>query len=171
MIDKPVDLKLIAIDRPGLGASDAHPTKTLSSWVADIRELIGAARHLKHSTAVGFSQSAPFTFALAEAGVVEAIAIVSGQDDLTHPEIRPLLQPDVAQMIAAIEQDAAAFEQHFSQIATAAGLWQLIIEMSAECDPALNHEPRCTSRGALDSCKALRLSFYRELQRFASNRN
>ncbi|WP_199296799.1 alpha/beta hydrolase [Leptolyngbya sp. FACHB-711] len=129
-------LKLIAIDRPGLGASDAHPTKTLSSWVSDIQELI-EAHHLMNVTAVGFSQGAPFAFALAGAGLVEAIAIVSGQDELTHPQIRPLLHSDVSRMIAEIEQDAAAFEQYFSQIATPEGLWHLIIEMSAACDRSL----------------------------------
>lgn len=62
---------------------------------------------------------------------------MSGQNELSHPSIRLLLHPDVAQMIAVVEQDAAAFEQHFSQIATWDGLWQLIMNMSAECDRAL----------------------------------
>jgi pimeloyl-ACP methyl ester carboxylesterase len=129
-------LRLLAIDRPGLGLSDPHPNKTLSSWVDDVRELINI-RNLHPILAVGFSQGAPFTFALAEARLVEAIAIVSGQDELSHPSSRPLLHPDVAQMVAAVEQDAVAFEQHFSQIATWKGLWQLIVNISAECDRAL----------------------------------
>jgi len=129
-------LRLIAIDRPGLGKSEPHPSKTLSSWSADVWELI-QNNHLRNIFAVGFSQGAPFAFALAAQGLVEAIAIVSGQDELSHPSIRPLLHPDVAQMIAAVEQDAAAFEQHFSQIATWDGLWQLIMNMSAERDRAL----------------------------------
>ncbi|HEY9644485.1 MAG TPA: alpha/beta fold hydrolase [Coleofasciculaceae cyanobacterium] len=129
-------LRLMAIDRPGLGLSDPHPDKTLSSWVDDVRELIDA-KHLHPVLAVGFSQGAPFAFALAEAGLVEAIAIVSGQDELSHPRLKPLLHPDVANMIAAVQQDPVAFEQQFSQMATADGLWQLIINMSAECDRAL----------------------------------
>lgn len=129
-------LRLLAIDRPGLGLSDLHLNKTLSSWVDDVRELIHI-RNLHPVLAVGFSQGAPFAFALAEAGLVEAIAIVSGQDELSHPSIKPLLHPDVAQMIAAVEQDAATFEQHFSEMATWEGLWQLIINMSAERDRTL----------------------------------
>ncbi len=62
---------------------------------------------------------------------------MSGQDELSHPSIKPLLHPDVAQMIAAVEQDAATFEQHFAQIATWEELWQLIINMSAERDRTL----------------------------------
>ena len=59
-----LDLRLIAFDRPGLGCSDAHPDKTLSSWVDDIEQLI-LARVLGNATAVGFSQGAPFALALA----------------------------------------------------------------------------------------------------------
>lgn len=129
-------LRLIAIDRPGLGLSHPHPSKTLASWVEDVRELM-LVQQLHSVLAVGFSQGAPFAFSLAAAGLVEAIAIVSGQDELSHPSIKPLLPPDLAQMIAAVEQDAAAFQQHFCQTATWEGLWQLIMAMSAEPDRAL----------------------------------
>lgn len=129
-------LKLIAIDRPGLGLSDAHANKTLSSWVDDTREFI-QSQNLQNVLAVGFSQGAPFALALAGCNLVKAIAIVSGQDELTHPRLKPLLHPDVAGMIAAVQQDAVGFEQHFSQMATWEGLWQLIIGMSAECDRTL----------------------------------
>lgn len=126
-------LKLIAIDRPGLGLSTPHPNKTLSSWVDDTQEFI-QAHHLHDVLAVGFSQGAPFAFALAERSLVKAIAIVSGQDELSNPSLQPLLHPDVARMIAAVQQDAVEFERQFAQMATADGLWQLIMSMSAECD-------------------------------------
>ncbi|BAY07799.1 putative alpha/beta hydrolase [Calothrix sp. NIES-2098] len=129
-------LKLLAIDRPGLGLSDAHPHKTLSSWVDDTRELI-QCHNLDNVLAVGFSQGAPFAFALAGESLVKAIAIVSGQDELIHPHIKPLLHPDVAGMIAAVQQDPVEFEQQFSQMATPEGLWRLIIGMSGECDRRL----------------------------------
>jgi hypothetical protein len=51
------------------------------------------------------------------------MSIVSGQDELTYPRLLPLLHPDVKGMIAAIQQDPVGFEQHFSQMATADGLW------------------------------------------------
>lgn len=118
--------KLIAIDRPGLGLSDPHPNKTLSYWVDDMREFLGI-QNLDNVLAVGFSQGAPFAFALAGQGGVKALAIVLGQDELTYPRLLRLLYADVKGMIAAIQQDPVGFEQHFSQMATADGLWQLII--------------------------------------------
>jgi pimeloyl-ACP methyl ester carboxylesterase len=129
-------LRLIAIDRPGLGLSTPHPNKTLSSWADDTQELI-QAHNLDNVLAVGFSQGAPFALTLAGCRLVKAIAIVSGQDELSHPRLQPLLHPDVAKMVTAIGQDAVEFERQFAQIATADGLWQLIINMSAECDRSL----------------------------------
>lgn len=129
-------LRLIAFDRPGLGRSDPHPTKTLDSWVADVREWMAAQQCLR-GLAVGFSQGAPFAFALAAAGLVQAIAIVSGQDELSHAAVRSGLNPEVAGMVAVVQQDPVGFAQQFDQMATAEGLWQLILGMSADCDRAL----------------------------------
>ncbi|MBE9106150.1 alpha/beta fold hydrolase [Nostoc cf. edaphicum LEGE 07299] len=58
-------LKLIVIDRPGLGLSDPHPNKTFYSWVDDTQELI-EANDLHNVLVIGFSQGALFGFALAE---------------------------------------------------------------------------------------------------------
>ncbi|MBW4566317.1 MAG: alpha/beta hydrolase [Mojavia pulchra JT2-VF2] len=129
-------LKLIAPDRPGVGLSDPHPNKTLSSWVDDTQEFI-QANHLDNVLCVGFSQGAPFAFALAECNLVIALAIVSGQDELAHPRLKPLLHPDVERMITAVQLNPVEFEQHFAQMATPDGMWQLIISMSAECDRVL----------------------------------
>lgn len=129
-------LRMLALDRPGLGRSDPHPEKTLRSWVDDVGELVRAAG-LESPLAVGFSQGAPFALALAGPPLVRAVAVVSGQDQLGHPRIRPLLHPEVAGMVEAAERDPAGFERHFAGFATARGLWELILGMSSERDLAL----------------------------------
>ncbi|MDZ8183526.1 MAG: alpha/beta hydrolase [Nostoc sp. ChiSLP02] len=134
-------LKLIAIDRPGVGLSDPHPNKTLFSWVDDTQEFI-QANHLNNVLCVGFSQGAPFALALAGRNLVKAIAIVSGQDELTYERLKPLLHPDVERMICAVQQDPIKFEQHFAQMATPEGMWQLIIGMSSECDRILYEDDK-----------------------------
>jgi pimeloyl-ACP methyl ester carboxylesterase len=129
-------VRLLAIDRPGLGASSPHPEKTFASWVDDTHQLL-TAKGLRDVTAVGFSQGAPFALALAGRGLVKAVAIVSGQDDLAHPRMAPLLHPEVAGMVRSARQDPAGFEQAFARMATPDGLWQLIVGMSGERDRAL----------------------------------
>lgn len=96
--------------------------------------------------AVGFSQGAFFALALGEHHLVQAIALVSRQDELSQPALKPLLHPDVAGMIAAVQQKPVEFEQHFAEIATAEGLWQLILGMSGTGDRALHEsEPFSTA--------------------------
>jgi pimeloyl-ACP methyl ester carboxylesterase len=129
-------LRLLAIDRPGLGGSDPDPGKTLRSWAADVRALI-AAQRLAEVTAVGFSQGAPFALTLAGHGLVRAVAIVSGQDDLAHPRLAPLLPAEVAAMVATARDDPAGFERRFARAATAEGLWQLVLSMSGARDRGL----------------------------------
>ncbi|MCL6526153.1 MAG: alpha/beta hydrolase [Thermaceae bacterium] len=129
-------LRLIVIDRPGLGGSDPHPQKTLTSWAEDISEVI-EARQLREVTAVGFSQGAPFALALAARGLVGAGALVSGQDELAHPSLKPLLHPEVASLVEAAQADAEGLEQRFTQMATAEGFWQLVVGMSGQHDRAV----------------------------------
>jgi pimeloyl-ACP methyl ester carboxylesterase len=129
-------MRLLAVDRPGLGRSDPHPAKTLRSWVEDVRALVRDGG-LRDPLAVGFSQGAPFAFALAGAGVVRALAVVSGQDQLSHPRLRPLLHHDVAGMLDAARQDPEEFERWFAGMATPEGLWSLVLGMSGERDRAL----------------------------------
>lgn len=86
---------------------------------------------------MGFSQGAPFALALAGHGWVKAVAIVSGQDELAHPQMVPLLHPDVAGMVRAVQEDPAGFEHSFSRMATPEGMWQLIIGMSSQRDRAI----------------------------------
>jgi pimeloyl-ACP methyl ester carboxylesterase len=132
----PLGLRLISMDRPGLGRSDPHPDKTLASWVGDVRELI-RAQGLHDPLCVAFSQGAPFGFALAGAGLVRALAVVAGQDQLDHPRLRPLLHPDVAGLLAAVQADPAGFQRHVAGMATAEWLWTLIVETSDARDAEL----------------------------------
>ena len=135
-----LNLRLIAIDRPGLGASDPHLDKTFATWTEDMRNLV-SANAITSALAVGFSQGAPFALALASAGLVDAVAVVSGQDELSHPDLMLKLQPDVAGLIGGVQQDPNMFEAYFAQMLNEEGLWKMIIGMSAERDKALYLQP------------------------------
>lgn len=143
--------QLVAVDRPGLGGSDPDPGKTLASVAADIAALV-AAEGLSRPVAVGFSQSAPFALALAAAGIVERVALVSGQDDFGDPDIAARLDPQVGGMVAAARADPAGFEAQVAATATADWLWSMIAAMSGAADRAVYEAPEFALRyrAALD---------------------
>lgn len=135
-----LDLRLIAIDRPGLGLSAHDRNKSLATWAADVEKLLKFIS-AQEAYAVGFSQGAPFALALAARGLVSAAAIVSGQDQLYHSSMRPLLIPDVRQMLNTIEQDPDGFEQHVVETFTLEQMWNMVVGMNGERDREVYESP------------------------------
>ncbi|MDT9682423.1 alpha/beta hydrolase [Streptomyces sp. TRM76323] len=133
-------VRLISVDRPGLGTSDPAPGRTLSGWAADIRHLIHE-RALRAPSAVGFSQGAPFALALAANGLVDAVAVVSGSDELAHPRFARSLDPQVKNMVDAVAADPGAAEASFAGFGSADTLWDLIVTTSSEPDRTVYTDP------------------------------
>jgi pimeloyl-ACP methyl ester carboxylesterase len=133
-------VRLIGVERPGLGASSPRPGRTLNDWAEDIQHLASALA-LPGFSIVAFSQGAPFALACAAAGLPQAVALVSGQDDFTAPETAALLHPDVAGMVQRVAADTAGFEATFAGMANADILWKLITGHSADVDLALYTTP------------------------------
>jgi pimeloyl-ACP methyl ester carboxylesterase len=102
-------VRLISVDRPGLGASTPKPGRTLNDMVTDVRHLASALA-LPGFSIVAFSQGAPFGLACAAAGLPQAVAVVSGQDDFNAPDTAALLHPDVEGMVRRVGEDPAGFE-------------------------------------------------------------
>lgn len=127
-------LRLLALDRPGLGRSSPDPGKTYASWVADVRRLVDAL-DLGSVLGVGFSQGAPFAVALAGAGLLDAVALVAGQDDLRAQ--RHLLVPEVAGMLDAVDADPDGFEREIARVADTDWLWGVILATAAPVDRGL----------------------------------
>ncbi|RKH85091.1 alpha/beta hydrolase [Corallococcus sp. AB045] len=137
-------VRLLCVDRAGLGLSQPDPLKDFSRWTADVAAVMEALG-LSRPAVVGFSQGAPFAVALAGAGRVSAMALVAGQDELAYPATRALLPPEVAGMVAAIESDRAGFEAGFAARADADGMWALVDGMSGPEDRARYREPAFAS--------------------------
>jgi pimeloyl-ACP methyl ester carboxylesterase len=144
-------VRLVSVDRPGLGASDPAPGRTLSSWATDLRHLI-QDRALHAPSVVGFSQGAPFALALAADGLVKAVAVVSGSDELAHPRFTHSLTPQVRAMVDAVAADPDAATASFADFGSADALWDLIITTSPEADRAVYTDPvfRQAFRHAMD---------------------
>jgi pimeloyl-ACP methyl ester carboxylesterase len=134
------DVRLIAVERPGLGVSSPSPGRTLASWADDIAQLI-AGLALRDVRIVGFSQGGPFALACAADGLADKVAIVSGQDVLDDPAFAGKIDPKLAQLLQAVRADPDGVEAAFAGSASAALLWELIAAHTAPVDLALYRAP------------------------------
>ena len=96
-------VRLIAMDRPGMGGSDPDPARTAASTAADYRAFVDAVLGLDGAVlpVVANSQGALFGLALAARGGASSLVLASPADEIAHPEVRALLpeaaraQPDL----------------------------------------------------------------------------
>lgn len=85
-------IRLVAIDRPGVGLSDPHPGRTLLDWPPDLAALSDQLGHQRFSV-LGHSAGAPYVAACAYAmpDRVLSASIVSGISPPSPHLVRPML--------------------------------------------------------------------------------
>ncbi|GAA3943813.1 alpha/beta hydrolase [Actinomadura viridis] len=132
-------VRLVSVDRPGLGASTPAPGRTFSGFAGDIRRLC-ALRGLGRPAVVGNSQGAPFAIACAEEGVASALSVVSGADEVAAPEFASALAEDLRGLVERTAVDPAGAEGFFAGF-TADAMWDMVMAGSPECDLAVYQDP------------------------------
>ncbi|MFF9348373.1 alpha/beta fold hydrolase [Streptomyces sp. NPDC014734] len=143
-------VRLISFDRPGLGASSPLPGRTFGDFAEDIRAFC-ARRGLDRPLMVGNSQGAPFALACAAAGVVGALAVVSGADEVAEPRFADALPDDLRGLVDLAVSDPAAAEKVFAGF-SAQAMWDMVMSHSPACDLAVYRQPDFAAayRRALD---------------------
>ncbi|SEB83704.1 Pimeloyl-ACP methyl ester carboxylesterase [Streptomyces misionensis] len=132
-------VRLVSVDRPGLGASTPAPGRTFRDFAGDVRQLC-ALRGLGRPAVVGNSQGAPFALACAVAGVASALAVVSGADEVAAPQFAPALDAGLRGLVERTARDPAGAEEFFAGF-TAEAMWDMVMAGSAECDLAVYQDP------------------------------
>ncbi|MFK8845934.1 alpha/beta fold hydrolase [Streptomyces sp. Ac-502] len=147
-------VRLVSVDRPGLGASTPAPGRTFSEFADDIRRLC-RLRGLGHPAVVGNSQGAPFALACAAAGVASALAVVSGADEVAAPQFASVLEPGLRSLVERTARDPAGAEELFASF-TADAMWNMVMAGSPQCDLAVYQDPDFAAgyRRALDEAFA-----------------
>ncbi|MER5610538.1 alpha/beta hydrolase [Streptomyces sp. NPDC002215] len=147
-------VRLISVDRPGLGVSSPAPGRTFGDFVDDIRAFAGL-RGLGRPLMVGNSQGAPFALACAAAGAVRALAVVSGADEVAEPGFTDALPEELRGLVGLAVSDPAAAEQVFAGF-TPQGMWDMVMSGSPECDLDVYRQPAFAAayRRALDEAFA-----------------
>jgi pimeloyl-ACP methyl ester carboxylesterase len=132
-------VRLISVDRPGLGASTPAPGRTFADFAADVRALC-ALRGLGRPAVVGNSQGAPFALACAEAGLARALSLVSAADEVAAPEFAAALPAELRTLTERAVRDPAGAEEFFAAF-DAEAMWDLVMGGSPACDLAVYRDP------------------------------
>ncbi|MEE6164193.1 MULTISPECIES: alpha/beta fold hydrolase [unclassified Mycolicibacterium] len=143
-------VRLISVDRPGIGASTSDPGKTLDSVAADVAAMIDTIVG-RPVPVVANSQGAPFGLALAGTGRASRLVLVSPIDDLGHPAVAAQLSQAHREFVAAITADPAGAMQDLSGY-TANALFDMIMTDYPSSDAVVYDQARFRAmlRAALD---------------------
>ncbi|WP_020665977.1 alpha/beta fold hydrolase [Amycolatopsis nigrescens] len=133
-------VRLIAVDRPGLGASTPLPGRTFADFAGDLSRF-AELRGLGRPAMVGNSQGAPFALACAAEGVCSALAVVSGSDEIAAPGFADALPAELRELVGRSVSDPAGAQAVFAGF-DAEALWRLVIDGSGDADLAVYREPR-----------------------------
>ncbi|KFU78003.1 alpha/beta fold hydrolase [Amycolatopsis lurida] len=134
-----LNVRLVTVDRPGLGSSSPLEDRTFADFAADIACLAGE-RGFGVSPMIANSQGAPFAFACAAAGAAGPLAIVSGADEISRPEFTGTLPDELAGLVALVVSDPARAEAVFTGY-DADALWNLVTRSAPDADLAVYTAP------------------------------
>ncbi|MDP9951176.1 MULTISPECIES: alpha/beta fold hydrolase [Streptomyces] len=107
-------VRLVSVDRPGLGVSTPAPDRDFADFVADVRELTEVRGLGPCPAMLGNSQGAPFALACAAAGAVSALALVSPADEVAAPEFADALPDELRGLVARVAEDPVGAEKVFA---------------------------------------------------------
>jgi pimeloyl-ACP methyl ester carboxylesterase len=150
-------VRLIAVDRPGLGASTAEPGKTIAGVAADIAELIDTLA-TEPVAVIANSQGAPFGLALSLHEHVGRLVLVSPIDDLGHPPVTARLAEPHRAFVDSVVADPDGAERRLQEFG-ADELYRMVLTGYPGSDAPVYERPdfQALFKAALDdgfSCGA-----------------
>ncbi|GAA2788896.1 alpha/beta hydrolase [Saccharopolyspora taberi] len=131
-------VRLISVDRPGLGISDPVPGRTLLDWADDIAALADERAWGRFSV-VGYSAGAPFALSCAASGLVASAAVVAGGDEM--PRFVDVLPEHVRDAVRSAHSDPVRAEEFFAAFGEVDALWKMILSSSSDLDLAVYRQP------------------------------
>ncbi|GAA2280132.1 hypothetical protein GCM10010145_60080 [Streptomyces ruber] len=147
-------VRLVSLDRPGLGVSTPLPARTLHDFAEDVR-VFTELRELGRPLMVAHSQGAPFALACAAAPVISGLAVVSGADEVADGRFADALPGELRNLVDIAVADRDAAEEIFATF-TARRMWDLVTAAGPETDLAVYRHPvfAAAYRHALDEAFA-----------------
>lgn len=104
-------IRLLTMDRPGIGSSTPDPARTIASTAADYRAFVDGVLGAFDASVpvVANSQGGVFALALALSGGASRLVLVSPADELAHPAVHAQLPAEATALadLALNDRDAA----------------------------------------------------------------
>jgi pimeloyl-ACP methyl ester carboxylesterase len=132
-------IRLISVDRPGIGGSDPDPDKTFDTVAADVAAVVDTVAG-RPVPVVANSQGAPFGLALAGTGRASGLVLASPIDDLGYPPVTTLLSAAHREFVAAIAADPDGAIQGLSGY-TATALFDMVMADYPPSDSIVYDDP------------------------------
>ncbi|MEU3271342.1 alpha/beta hydrolase [Saccharomonospora sp. NPDC006951] len=136
------NIRLLTMDRPGMGDSTVHSGRTLGSTADDYRAF--AAGVLGRSDievpVVANSQGSVFALGAAVAGWVSRLVLVSPADELAHPAIHAMLPPEATRLADLALTNPAEATRILGRF-TAEAMETMVLEGADNADRAIYTEP------------------------------
>lgn len=135
-------VRIITMDRPGMGGSDIARTRTAESTAADYRTFVSSLVDEKRPRmpVVANSQGALFGLTLALSGTATSLTLVSPADEVAHPRVHALLPAEVTRLPDLARQDPDRARRLLSQF-TARDMEGMVLDGSDEQDTAYCSRP------------------------------
>lgn len=134
-------VRLLTMDRPGMGDSTVDPERTLASTAADYRDLVaGPTGAADGVPVVANSQGSVFGLAAAAAGWVSGLVLASPQDEVAHPAVAAQLPAEQTQLPRLAGADPAEAERILSGF-TADAMEAMVLGWAADADRAVYSDP------------------------------
>lgn len=142
-------VRLITMDRPGMGGSTVATARTVASTAHDYRTFLSQVLNDERVTVpvVANSQGGMFGLAAAIEGWVDTLVLASPADEVAHPAVRALL-PEAARKLPDLVAEDPAQVRAILHSFTAEGLRDMILDSSAPADREFYSEPVFAQRFA-----------------------
>ncbi|MBO0678775.1 alpha/beta hydrolase [Mycolicibacterium sp. S2-37] len=128
-------VRLLSLDRPGLGASTLDPGKTFETVAADVAELVDTLVG-EPAVVVANSQGAPFGLGVAARTRARGLVLVSPIDDVGHPPVTAMLPESYRAVVAAAIADPEGAQRRLTDF-TAETLYDMVTTGYPRSDAAV----------------------------------
>ncbi len=140
-------IRLLCMDRAGMGGSDHDPGRTASSTASDYRSFAAAVLGTDKPVlpVIANSQGSIFGLAAALQDWVSTLVLVSPADEVAHPLVRELLPPEARLLPDLVKSDREKAREVLHGF-SAQAMYSVVLAGSDARDRAVYEEPEFAQR-------------------------